>query len=68
MQKNISVIGLIQVIKELKDDLFLLMIIQQVAMKFLMILLKNIFFEESKLKAATLKLMEEVFMISQLIT
>ena len=68
MQKNISGTGLIQVIKELKDHLFLLMIIQQVAIKFLMILLKNIFFQESKLKATTLKLVEEVFMISQLMT
>ena len=54
--------------KELKDCLFLLMIIQQVAIKFLLILSKNAFFREQKLKATTLKLMEELFMISQLMT
>ena len=33
-----------------------------------MILLKNIFFQELKLKTTTSKLMEEIFMISQLMT
>ena len=68
MKKNISGIYLIQFIKELKDCLFLLMVIQQVTIKFLMIPLKNIFFQELKLKTRTSKLMEETFMISQLMT
>ena len=53
-------------IKELIDSsyqgakrLFVLMIIQQMIIKSLMILLKNIFFQELKLKTATLKSMEE---------
>ena len=37
------------------------MIIQQAKTKFLIILLKNIFFEELKLKITTSKLMEEIF-------
>ena len=53
-----------QVIKELKDCLFLLMITNQTIMKFLLILSKNIFFQ----KITTSKLMEETFMISQLMT
>ena len=60
-------------IKELIDSsyqgakrLFVLMIIQQMIIKSLMILLKNIFFQELKLKTATSKLMEEIFMTSQL--
>ena len=36
--------------------------------KFLLILSKNIFFQELKLKITISKLMEEIFMISQLIT
>ena len=51
-----------------KDCLFLLMIIQQVMIKFLLILSKNIFFQELKLKITTSKLMERIFMISQLMT
>ena len=48
-----------------KDCLFLLMIIQQVINKFLLILPKQ-FFQDLKLKITILKLMVEVFMISQL--
>ena len=59
---------LILVIKELKDCLFLLMIIQQIIIKFQTILLKNIFFQELKLKTTTSKLIEKIFMISQLMT
>ena len=48
-EKYISEIHcLIQVIKESKDYLFLLIIIQQVIIKFLLILSKNIFFQELK--------------------
>ena len=36
--------------KEVKDCLYLLMIIQQVIIKFLLILIKNIYFQEQKLK------------------
>ena len=54
--------------QELKDCLFLLMIIQQVIIKFLIILLKNISFQVLKLKITTSKLMEEIFMINQLMT
>ena len=39
---------LILVVKELKDCLLLLIIIQQVMIKFLLILSKNIFFQELK--------------------
>ena len=59
---------LIQVIKESKDCLLLFIIIQKVIIKFLLILLKNIFFQELKQKITTSKLMEETFMISQLMT
>ena len=46
---NIAINYLIQMIKELRDCLFLLTIIQQVVMvKFLLILSKNIFFQELK--------------------
>ena len=48
--------------------LFLLMIMQQVMVKSLLILSKNTFFQELKLKITTSKLMEEIFMISQLMT
>ena len=68
MQKNKKENGLIQVINDLKDCLFLLMIIQQVTVKFLLILSKNTFFKELKLKITGPKLMEEIFMISQLMT
>ena len=54
--------------QELKDCLFLLMIIQQVMSNFLMILSKNISFQQLKLKIEASKLMEEIFMISQLMT
>ena len=37
-------------------------------MKFLLIISKNIFFQGLKLKTATSKLMEEIFMINQLMT
>ena len=57
---------MIQVIKELKDRLFLLIIIQQAIIKFLLSLSKTSFFQEWKLKITTLKLIEELFMISQL--
>ena len=57
-----------QVMKELKDCLFLLMRIQQVISKFLLILSKNISFQELKLKIAMSKLVEEIFIISQLMT
>ena len=55
------------VIKELKDCLFLLNIVQ-VIIKILLILIQDIFFQELKLKITILKLMEETFMISQLMT
>ena len=58
-------------IRELLDSsyegvkrLFLLMIMQQVISTFLLILSKNISFQELKLKMTTFKLMEEIFMIS----
>ena len=55
------------VIKELKDCLFLLNIVQ-VIIKILLILIQDTFFQELKLKITILKLMEETFMISQLMT
>ena len=57
---------LILVATELKDCLFLLMTIQQVIIKFLIILLRNIFFHELRLKIATSKLTEEIFTINRL--
>ena len=49
--------------------LFLLMIIQQaMTIKFLLILSKNISFQEQKLKITILKLMDKMFMIRQLMT
>ena len=58
-------------IRELLDSsyegvkrLFLLMIMQEVISTFLLILSKNISFQELKLKMTTFKLMEEIFMIS----
>ena len=48
--------------------LFLLMITQEVMIMFLLILSKNISFQELKLKITISKLMEEIFMISQLMT
>ena len=68
MRKNTQENSLIQVIKESKDYLFLVMIIQQVMIEFLLILSKNIFFQELKQKITTSKLMEEIYMISQLMT
>ena len=56
------------VAKELKDYLFLLMIILQVIIKFLLILPKINFFQEKKLKIATLNLIDEMFMINQFMT
>ena len=67
MKKNTYKNYLIQVIKESKDYLFLLLLIQQVIIKFLLILSKNIFLQELKLKIAISKLMVEIFMINQLI-
>ena len=66
MQKNI-IEWLDSSYQEVKR-LFLLMIIQQVMVKSLLILSKNTFFQELKLKIRTSKLMEEIFMISQLMT
>ena len=54
--------------KYIKDCLFLLMIIQQVIIKFLLIFSKHIFFQELKQKTATSKLMEGTFIISQSMT
>ena len=54
--------------QRVKDCLSLLMIIQQVLIKFLLILMKNIFFKELTYKITTSKLMGETFMISQLLT
>ena len=60
--------SMIQLIKESNDSLFLLMIIQKATMMFLLILPKNIFCQELKQKITTSKLMEETFMINQLMT
>ena len=43
----------------------LFIIIQKVIIKFLLIFLKNIFFQELKSKITTSKLMEEIFIINQ---
>ena len=56
---------LIQVIKALKNYLFLLMII---LMKSNLILTKDTFYQELKYTIITLKLMKETFMINQLMT
>ena len=55
-------------IKELKDCLLLLMMIQRAIIKFLLILFKNIFYQELKQKITVLKMMDEISMISQLMT
>ena len=55
-----------QLIKESKDCLLLLIIIQEVIIKFLLILPKNIFFQELTLQHR--KLMEKMFITNQLIT
>ena len=55
-----------QVIKESKDCLLLLIIIQEVIIKFLLILPKNIFFQELTLQHR--KWMEKIFMTNQLMT
>ena len=60
--------SMIQLIKESNDSLFLLMIIQKATMMFLLIFPKNIFCQELKQKITTSKLMEETFMINQLMT
>ena len=57
---------LILVATELKDCLFLLMTIQQVIIKFLIILLRNTFFQELRLKISKSKLTEEIFTINRL--
>ena len=56
------------VVKESKYCLFLLIIIRQVIIKFLLILSKNNFFQELKQKIPTSKLMEETFMSDRLMT
>ena len=56
------------VIKESKDCLFLLMIIQQVIIKFLLIPSKKFFFHKLKQKITTSKFMEKIFMTNQLMT
>ena len=57
---------LIQVIKELKDYLFFLTEIKVVLIELQLILTQDIFFQELKSAITTLKLMEEIFMIKQL--
>ena len=47
-EKYVTELLEIQIVKELKDYLFLLMIIQKVIIKFLVILTKNTFFQELK--------------------
>ena len=54
---------LIQVIKELKDYLFFL---TEIKVELQLILTEDIFFQELKSAITTLKLMEEIFMIKQL--
>ena len=56
------------VVKESKYCLFLLIIIRQVTIKFLLILSKNNFFQGLKQKIPTSKLMEETFMSDRLMT
>ena len=56
---------LILAVKGLKDCFFVLIIIM-VMIKFLLVLIKNVFFQELKWKITTLKLMEKKFMIKQL--
>ena len=51
-----------------KDCLFLFIIIKKVIIKFLLIFSKTIFFQDLKLKITKSKLIEEIFMISQLKT
>ena len=59
---------LMLVIKELKDCLFLRIIIQQVIIEIQLILTEDISLQELKQKITTLKLMEEIFKMSQLMT
>ena len=66
MQQNTQENCLIQVIKELKDCLFWLMIIQQVIIKFLLILLKKYFLSRVKVKNYNIEIDGRNFMISQL--
>ena len=56
------------VIKELKDCLFSLTEIVVVLIELQLILTEDISFRELKLKITTFKLMEEIFMISRLMT
>ena len=51
-----------------EDNVKLVKQLNEVIIKFLMLLLKNIFFQELKLKAAISKLMKEIFIIDQLMT
>ena len=54
------------VFKDLKNCLFLLMVEKTTTPQ--KIVTENIFFQERQLKITTLKLMEEIFMINQLMT
>ena len=56
------------VIKELKDCLFSFTEIVAVLIELQLILTEDISFRELKLKITTFKLMEEIFMISRLMT
>ena len=51
-----------------EDNVKLVKQLNEVIIKFLMLLLKNIFFQELKLKATISKLMKEIFIIDQLMT
>ena len=55
-----------QVGKELKDCLFLPIIIKKAIIKFLLVLIKNIFFQELKYKITISKLMIKIFMINSI--
>ena len=56
------------VIKELRDCLFSLIEISVLLIELQLILSEYTSFQERKLKITTLKLMEEILMINQLIT
>ena len=56
-----------QVMKELKDYLFLLTTMMML-IELQLIFIKDIFFQELELKIIILKLMEEIFMINQLMS
>ena len=51
-----------------EDNVKLVKQLNQVIIKFFMLLLKNIFFQELKMKATISKLMKEIFIIGQLMT